>query len=232
MNRALVFFLLVSTFCAYGQGSTKPADTTQTRKLKFLPTGVRLGTDLAGIIKSNIVDDFSAWEITTDIDFHRYLVVADFGYSASGFHANGAEYNNDGNYWRLGIDANFLTRDKDRNAFFLGLHYGRSSYNESMTIVSEDPLFGTLTDNFSNTGLQANWLELNGGLKVKIWKWMWLGYTARYKFSLKSDESKEMLTHEVPGYGRTNNPATWGFNYYVFIRLPFRKASSILPPLN
>jgi len=220
--------MLLVTINSLAQPAANIADTTKTRKGKFLPTGVRAGIDVVGPIRNQLADNFSGWEATVDIDFNRYLLVADYGYTSSQFSAEGSDYRNDGNYWRAGIDANFLTRDKDRNVFFLGLHYGRSSYNETMSITTEDPIWGSFTQDYSNQGLNARWLELNGGLKVKIWRWLWLGYTARYKFGLKQDESKEMLSHEIPGYGRTNDPATWGFNYYVFMRLPFRKTTPIL----
>jgi hypothetical protein len=36
-----------------------------------------------------------------------------------------------------------------------------------------------------------------------------------------------MLPHDVPGFGRTNNETTWGFNYYVMIRLPIRPAPPV-----
>jgi len=56
---------------------------------------------------------------------------------------------------------------------------------------------------------------------------IWMGYTARFKFGLKNKGNGEMLPHDVPGYGRTDKDAYWGFNYQIFFRIPFRK----MPPL-
>lgn len=197
---------------------------------KFLPTGVRFGMDLVTLTRSRVKDGFDGWEVTADADFYRYLLVADYGKSSTAVQSENASYSNDGTYWRLGVDANFLTRDEDRNAFFLGVHYGRASYDEVMAASSADNAWGQNDISFTNTGMNANWLELNGGLKVKIWKWMWLGYTGRFKFALKYDKSQTMLPYDVPGYGRTDKQTTWGFNYYLFLRIPVRKTYSILPP--
>ena len=37
---------------------------------------------------------------------------------------------------------------------------------------------------YHDGGVNAHWIELTGGLRVKIWKAMWMGYTARFKFGL------------------------------------------------
>jgi len=92
-----------------------------------------------------------------------------------------------------------------------------------------DPIWGLLTDDFYHANVNAWWLELTTGLRVKIWKIIWVGYTARFKFALTTDASDEMLPYDVPGFGRTDKDTTWGFNYYVMVRLPLRKLPS-LPP--
>jgi hypothetical protein len=56
-----------------------------------------------------------------------------------------------------------------------------------------------------------------------MWKMIWMGYTARFKFGLKTNETGPMLPHDVPGYGRTDKESTWGFNYQIFVRLPVPK---------
>ncbi len=49
-------------------------------RLKFLPTGIRIGTDLLSIGKSYRTDYFKGWEINADADiFRRYYLTADYG---------------------------------------------------------------------------------------------------------------------------------------------------------
>ena len=92
-----------------------------------------------------------------------------------------------------------------------------------MAVQRFDPVWGLLDDSFYHTDVNASWIELTAGLRVKIWKIFWLGYTGRIKFGLSTDGSPDMIPHDVPGFGRTDKETTWGLNYYLMIRLPVRK---------
>jgi hypothetical protein len=139
-------------------------------------------------------------------------------------------YKNDGKYWRFGLDANFLTRDPDRNVFSLGFRYGMSRYSEEMTVTPIDTSWGVFTNHYTNNDLSARWYELTLGLKVKVYKFIWFGYTGSLKLGLKQDENAQMLSYDIPGYGNTARENTFGFTYQIFFRIPFRKTVPILPP--
>lgn len=220
---AMLFFLGGRTF---GQ-SSKDTVVVDTIRNKYMPTGVRGGFDVLALGKSRFQDNFNGWEFAGDIDFNRYYLVLEYGSWGRTLNSDSAAYANDGNYWRAGIDVNFLTRDPDRNMFFLGARYGRSVFTESMSVMRFDPVWGLLADNFYHSGVTASWLELTAGLRVKVLKIFWLGYTGRFKFGLSSQGTTEMLPHDVPGFGRTDKDTTWGFNYYLMIRLPIRKAPPV-----
>lgn len=218
----LGFSVGVLTARSQSEQDTVAVDTV---KNKFLPTGVRIGYDVIGFAKSRLQDDFHGWEFVGDVDFNRYYLALEYGNWGRNLMADStASYSNSGNYWRVGIDVNFLTKDPDRNVFFLGARYGRSDFSESMTVLAHNPLWGDMSDTFHHSDIKASWIELTTGLKVKIWKIFWFGYTGRLKFALSTDGSSEMLSYDVPGFGRTDKETTWGFNYYVMIRIPVRKA--------
>lgn len=206
---------------AQNGGDTVKIDTVRN---KFLPTGIRVGTDLISLVKTRVQDDFNGWEIHGDIDFNRYYLALEYGTSGRNLNSDSAVYANTGKFWRAGVDVNFLTKDPDRNVFFLGARYGRSVYTESMSVQRYDRVWGFMADNFYHAGVNAWWIELTSGLRVKVWKILWLGYTGRFKFALSTDGTEEMLPHDVPGFGRTDKETTWGFNYYLMIRIPVRKA--------
>lgn len=220
---------IIFLFVAFGALGQSPQDTVaiDTVKNKFLPTGVRVGFDAISATKARFQDNFRGWEFAGDIDFNRYFVTLEYGHSARDLSSDSASYSNDGNYWRAGIDVNFLTKDPDRNVFFLGARYGRSRFSESLSVVRVDPVWGELSDTFYHSGASASWIELTSGLKVKIWKMFWMGYTGRLKFALSTKGSREMLPYDVPGFGRTDKETTWGFTYYLMIRLPLRKAPPV-----
>lgn len=215
-----VFALLIQTE-VFAQADTVAVDTLRSR---YVPTGIRIGFDAIGPIKSSIQDDFSGWEVQADVDFDRYFLAVEYGSWERNFASDLARYANDGRYWRAGIDVNFLRNDPDRNAFTLGARYGRSLFSETMDISREDPVWGTLSDRFSQSDVSSSWLELTAGLRVRIWKVLWMGYTGRFKFGLSTRGNTDMLPHDVPGYGITNKETTWGFNYYLMLRLPVRNA--------
>lgn len=204
------------------------ADSLKKVKLKFVPTGIRVGTDVIAFVKTARQNNFSGSEYNADIDFYKYLLAFDYGNWARNYGNDSASYNNDGRYWRAGVDINFLTKDVDRNVFFIGMRYARSTFNEQLSIIPKDDRWG-LPSSYTNNNVKARWLELTGGIKVKVWKFIWMGYTARFKFGLKTKGDGNLISHDVPGYGRTFKDSTWGFNYQIFVRLPFRKADPIMP---
>lgn len=196
-------------------------------KHDFRPTGIRFGTDVVSIVRSSTDDTFNGWEVNGDIDFYRFYFAADYGYWARNYTAYDATYANDGTYWRVGADVNFLTKDPDKNMFFFGLRYGSSVFSEEMVVQKVDPYWGTINTTLNNSNINAHWYELTTGLRVKMLKMIWMGYTIRLKFALDTDDTEELLPSDVPGFGRADATSLWGFNYQIFIRIPVRKSESI-----
>lgn len=212
----------------FAQNASDSSKTDTVRiKRSFKPTGVRFGIDMIPIVRSPLKDDFDGWELSADIDFYRYYAALEYGYWARDFIADNAVYSNSGTYWRIGADVNFLKNDPDRNMFFFGVRYGRSRFDETMVAESLDPVWGAGQQVLVNSNVPAGWFELTTGLRVKVWKVLWLGYTARLKFGLSTGPTAVMLPSDVPGYGRSDKEAYWGFNYQIMFRIPVRKAPSV-----
>ena len=112
--------------------------------------------------------------------------------------------------------------------FFIGARYGRANFSEELTIDTYNKYTKDRENiHYYHSGVNARWFELTTGLRVKVWKVIWMGYTARFKFGLKHDDMPDIIPADVPGYGRTNKDSYWGFNYQIFIRVPVWKQ----PPL-
>lgn len=216
----------------------KDTDTVRTytktaERIKFYPRAFRVGTDVISLGKTMTMATFTGWEMNGDVDFGKYYFAFDYGswgkdktLPDSGF------YHNSGTYWRAGVDVNLLKKDPDRNMFFLGFRYGRSSFNELTGIYYTDPHFGEIQKILANTNMTAGWGELVLGLRVKMWKQFWMGYTARLKFALSTHGDTEFKNYDVPGYGLSANQLYWGFNYQIFWSIPFskQKAPTIAVP--
>jgi hypothetical protein len=190
-----------------------------------MPTGIRVGMDLISLIRTQTDESFKGYEVNADVDFYRYYLTAELGHWERYVKDTENDYSNNGDYWRVGADVNFLKNDPDKNMFFFGLRYGRSKFSENLSITTEDVVWGRSTSSYANTDLTGQWGELVTGLRVKMWKFFWMGYTARYKFGLSTTAPQGFEVYDVPGFGRTFKNTTWGFNYQIFIRIPVRKTN-------
>jgi hypothetical protein len=75
------------------------------------PTGLRIGTDLIAIGKTIAKHLYKVGEISADVDLGRYYPILELGgWSREAKLVNGL-YNNDGKYFRVGVDINFLLKD-------------------------------------------------------------------------------------------------------------------------
>jgi hypothetical protein len=223
-----ISLLSLVTTLAFSQKSDSVRADSVVRH-SFIPTGIRVGTDLISIFKTQFQDNFSAWEVNADVDFHRYYLAIDYGAGSRTFLTDTAgNYSNDGTYWRVGVDINLLVNDPDRNMLFFGARYGKANFSQDLTVLAWNQ-FTQSHENleYHNGSVNAQWIELTGGLRVKIWKALWMGYTARFKFGLSTDDTENIIPSDVPGYGLTNKDSYWGFNYQVFVRIPVRKAPPV-----
>jgi hypothetical protein len=201
--------------------SVKVRKKTDTLKVKFYPRSFRVGTDLISLIRSQTEKTYSGWEVNADVDCGKYYFAFDYGHQAHDYALpyNG-DYHNSGSYWRAGIDLNLLKKDPDRNMFFFGIRYARSSFSESATIVTVDPYFGETRKQVNNAAVTAGWAELVTGLRVKMFKQFWMGYTARMKVGPSVKGDTQMTTYDIPGYGIHEEGIYWGFNYQIFWSIP------------
>lgn len=218
--------LLLIFATAHGQDELV-MDTLKVRN-KFLPMGLRIGTDLITGIKGYRSEKFNGWEINADVDMYRYHVVMDYGRWAVIEPMRNGQYDNDGKYFRFGVDVNFLKKDPDRNMFFLGFRYGRASFSDSAGYTYTDTYYKNVEKYLVNTNLVGRWAELTTGLRVKVWKFFWMGYTARMKFLPSVSGQRELISYDIPGYGVASRRLYWGFNYQLFFRIPFTAKTTAL----
>jgi len=201
-------------------------------KEKVYFRSIRLGTDILALILSGS-DRFDGWEVNADADFGPFLLAYDYGRSERNeILSNGGDYSNEGNYWRAGVDVNILKKDPDRNMLFFGLRYAQSSFSDRANLMVSDPYFGPQQYALSNPDATATWGEMVAGLRVKIWKEFWMGFTSRMKVGLKVRGNESLSSYNVPGYGNVSTGYTWGFNYQVFWRIPFKRPKKPQPNSN
>jgi len=188
----------------------------------YMPTGIRLGVDIVSPIVTFSSKDFKGWEVNADTDFKNTYLAIEVGHWSRDIVLENGNYTNSGNYWRIGVDYNFLKKDPVKNMFFAGFRIGHSKYDEKLDYIITTPEFGSVPNSLENKNFKANWLELTTGLKVKIIKSFWMGYTGRIKLFPGFDKDQQLQTYDIPGYGLTFKKPWWGFSYYLMYRIPIR----------
>jgi hypothetical protein len=186
-------------------------------------TAIRVGLDIINPIKTFSSTDFSGWEANADFELKNYYPVIEIGRWSRDVSLENGQYTNSGNYWRVGVDVNFLKKDPIKNMLFFGIRYGRSAYDEKLAYTITTKEFDSVDKVLENRGLNSGWAEITTGLRVKIAGDFWMGYTGRLKFAPGLHESKRLQTYDIPGYGLTFKQPWWGFNYYLMWKVPFVK---------
>lgn len=230
MRSTTRYFISLFVILLCGQSLLAQQKKAPAPKKDFSPAAIRFGTDLIDLGKTFGGKTFSGYEINTDVGFANYYLTADVGSWAKNLSINNGSYSNSGTYYRLGVDVNFLGKDPDRNMFFLGFRIGHSNFNEKLTYqASSLQLFSPATITTSNPNVSGGWAEITTGLRVKIWKSLWMGYTARMKFSPSTKGSDPtMAPYDMPGYGLVQNKPWWGFNYQVFWKINWKKEKPVV----
>jgi hypothetical protein len=190
----------------------------------WVPTGLRLGADLLGPTIGLFDDSRSSYEFTADLDLRNFFFVAEAGFATATEAGTTAQYNSQGTFFRVGPDVNFLGREDELTVFFFGLRFAHAIYNETLTGIIEDQTWGTIEIDQEQANGKSNWVEMNTGLKVRLWQGIFAGYTLRFKFSRFSNTGDQQFeTYYVPGYGLAGHVNNWSFNYYIFYRFQWKK---------
>jgi len=190
---------------------------------KYLPSAIRIGTDLTKLGQTLIDEERIFYEFHADIDVHKYFLVFDYGTAESTRLEEEFTYFNEGSYFRYGIDHNFMYGNKDQNVLSFGIRYAETRFNDQLNYFIANEVWGENNLASSNDEMKGRWYEITGSLKARVWKQLYLGYTVRFKFAFKINGVDNYEPFSAPGFGRADGPNNVGLNYHIFYRIPFRK---------
>ena len=211
-----------------GQGQVIVTDSIPKSQM-WAPTFVRIGTELINPIRSVLGNRTSGWEVEVETDFHRYVAVFDYGFEKWTFSDTTYMYESSGNYYRVGLDANLIPRDKFGSSLYFGLRYGQGSFEEELVGTVSYPQWGSSLIDGENREMRVQWFEMVMGMKAKVWKGLVLGYTLRLKLSPEFSDPQEFETYRIPGYGIGRSSNFWGISYYVAWQFQFRQKYMVPP---
>lgn len=173
------------------------------------------------------------FEFEADVDVNRFLIVANYGISTFQLDKPTFSYSNEGTYLRFGADINFMHDDPHNNVTFFGLRYASSSFNDQLDyttnqVIQSETGWPNTDESLANNQANARWFEMVTGIKIRVVKQLYMGFTVRYKLLMKTGGSSGLRPYYVPGFGKNIGTSAFGFNYYISYRLPFRKKTVFL----
>jgi len=189
---------------------------------KFAPRFIQFNYNLLRLGENLLDKPQTSHELQTELGIHKYLIVADWG-SANTERGTDYTYQSEGNYWRVGLDANMSKAWAEGQVLAIGLRYARANHADQTAFTRVFGANGEIVQDFSfeNTDLSSRWAELVFKMRTKVWKGLSTGYTMRYQFFLVTNglETSQLKPFDVPGYGRTNRPSSFGFDFYIGWRI-------------
>jgi len=207
--------------------NTSDVTTIEKEKASLKPYAARVGANIFRLGRSVFDNNYSSWDISGDVAFSKYFIEVTYGREQNTLSTDDFDYQNSGSFFRIGPEANFVKDQESGNAFVFGLKYVLGSYDETFTFEQEDAIFGNQNVDLNNESLNSSWLEMNVGLKAKIWRQLYAGFYFRYKFANSVRGDREFATFQIPGFGLEDRSTIVGFDYYLYWRIPFKKSPKL-----
>ncbi len=110
-------------------------------------------------------------------------------------------------YAKIGANYNFLYKSNPDYQIHVGLRGGYSSFKYDITDITINSPYWDQSNSFSVMNQKAHALygEVLGGVKVKIWKNISIGWDFRYRFKFKGSKGTNSDPWFIPGYGASSN---------------------------
>ena len=211
-------------------------------KTSYRPTGIHLGMDVSRPFQYKYYGQKGTqYVLNASTNFAHIMLEGDYGGGRICWEGCNQEtnippfYTSSGKYFRIGLNYNFLPDTPNKNWAFLGIRYATSffqdrlisevAYNSTGRIRNS----GVVPINNSQHDVQARWLEVVAGVKVKMWKLLYVGGTICYKFGLRIDKARFYVPYDVLGWGLNKQRTTLGVNYYLSLQIPLSKRDTSRP---
>lgn len=195
-----------------------------TKKEVPLLSGYGISADLCGMGMAM----FSKWgqyEVGAHLGVKgKYFPVLEVGLGQSNHtdERSKLHYNVHAPYFRIGLNYNLNKDLTSHNRYYVGVRYGFSAfaYDFSAPAIADDYWGGEYAVNLHNVKGNAHWGELLFGLQTQIWKFINLGWTARYRARIYEKQGAPGHAYYIPGYGKNGNSSgTFGGTFNIIFEL-------------
>lgn len=235
MNKTLIFIFIFSLgwFSGLAQDSENLKKASEQDSIVYYDVyGLRLGTDIVKLARTLYDADYSGFEIQGDYRFNENIYfAAEIGHENIDYDTPYLELGTEGNYLKLGLNYNTYENLWGlQNELFVGFRYGFSSFTQRLYryIIYKDQHYFPIDIREPNReikGLTAHFAELQLGIKVEIFKNIFLGVYVQAKYMITQKEPENFDNLYIPGFNRTYDTSNFGagWGYSISYLIPFKK---------
>lgn len=182
--------------------------------------GIAVSADLAGAAMMAFNSNFAQAEAALRLNFkEKYFPVFELGYGFSNYVSEETDKSSKTNapYMRIGMDYNF-TKKRNGNRLYAGVRYGFTRFRYDLTDASyKDPVWNQpMPYHLDNEPGSAQWGEVVFGLETKIWSFIQLGWSLRYKARFTQHVNRQGSPWYLPGFGKNGTTCFGGSFNLIF----------------
>lgn len=186
---------------------------------------IRFGCDISRFVLTAFTPGQNGFEVSSDIRLTpTFYPTIELGTEQVRFKDSLIKQTSSGQYMRIGFDINMRNYVKDfsPNMIFFGLRYGISNVNYQINHYTiYDTIWGNYSGSIGNMNAKAQWIEAAAGVRVEVFKNIFLGWSLRGRILLTPRNSP--YPYIIPGYGSGENTTNVGINYSIYYQIPFMK---------
>ncbi|MDE5901993.1 MAG: hypothetical protein K2O78_03865 [Muribaculaceae bacterium] len=215
------------------------AELDTVTKAKAAPTyrafnGVSIGANFFDAVMMVIGQRRASFDVWADCSVHNWFFpVVEVGVAFSNAWPDDGRCNfkvAPSLYARIGMNYNFLYKSNPDYQFFLGLRAGWSSFSYDIYGIQAGSEYYVADGPTQMTGLSSTafYGQALAGLKVKLWRGLFMGWSVRYNFNFhQSYGNPDYPAWFTPGRG-TSTPIAATFSIgYTFGQRPKRELPGI-----
>ena len=207
-------------------------DTLKKRGKK--PYTIRFGLDLSKPFMAQLDNGYFGLELVGDVRlFSEFYGAIELGNEKKTQQSEQINYTTTGNYIKLGFDYNLFKNWKGmNNSIYLGLRIGNSFHKQKVNeyepyqinhywpaeIIKKGPEIR------EQDALSARWVEVVTGIKVKMIKNIYMGFSLRLNRLMSDIRPDNFDNLYIPGFNKKTDENVWGagFNYTITYAIPVK----------
>ena len=213
-----------------GEGRTATAPPRPAKVDTFhyhVPTfnGIMLGVNVGDAALRAFGQEYGGYEALAEVNiYNRFFPEISFGIGSGKSTADGGyTYECKPSFFgRIGMNYNCFYKNSSNSFVIVGIRYGFSSYKADISnLYYENGYWPTSGPyNLTNQKFTTHWLELGAGVRVQVFKNLYMGWMVYYKPLIKEGSTVNASPWYIPGYGI--NGKGFGFTYNIYYKLPFK----------